>query len=357
MDTSNLSVGLVIKNYPVLCKLISEPQCEGGSKVIQLKKWDRYFKFHKEGHKFIIDEVYENPIPYIKNRGSNHSVYSDYIKTLVKGLLYHFRDQTLSFSINQFLTVLAMVNTNYSYCKQNIKLLSNYINIEPKYIHEFFDTTHSNLQGALESALNQLANESLIKWHMKNIVCVKEVIPETEDLLAEQEGVYKKVFRDATDEEEKWILECERNAMDTMGKYDKRDVILSHCWDDFSFLTNQALLENYNIYYYFSAYKVIINTKGFEKDSSIGDIIDSWHLPDSMQSSCKNKLNSLVLERCKNNIQKRHDRSYNIEDKNDSLKFIKKLRTDDDYVEFQNQLVDLLLDRKKANILKDIKKN
>ena len=76
-----------------------------------------------------------------------------------------------------------------------------------------------------------------------------------------------------------------------------------------------------------------------------------------MQSSCKNKLNSLVLERCKNNIQKRHDRSYNIEDKNDSLKFIKKLRTDDDYVEFQNQLVDLLLDRKKANILKDIKKN
>lgn len=109
MDVTNITTGMVIKNYPSFCKLVKEQECAGNSKIAQLKEWQRYLNFHKEGNKFVIDDIYEYPLPRKDNRGGNYSVYSDYIKILVKSLLYHFRNSTLSFSINQFLTNLPRI--------------------------------------------------------------------------------------------------------------------------------------------------------------------------------------------------------------------------------------------------------
>ena len=54
-----LSVGKVFKNYKELCKYLDEPLKTGNAKIAQMKGWERYFKLQKDGHKMIVEEVYE----------------------------------------------------------------------------------------------------------------------------------------------------------------------------------------------------------------------------------------------------------------------------------------------------------
>ncbi|MGL5327748.1 MAG: GIY-YIG nuclease family protein [Peptostreptococcaceae bacterium] len=61
MDLRNIKVGMVVKNYRVMCKILNEPIRDGNSKTSQIKEWERFFCFHKEGIKFIIDDIYESP--------------------------------------------------------------------------------------------------------------------------------------------------------------------------------------------------------------------------------------------------------------------------------------------------------
>lgn len=55
MKIENLEVGMVIKNYKELCKLIDEPVKTGEAKQNQINKLAELVEFHKEGNKFIID--------------------------------------------------------------------------------------------------------------------------------------------------------------------------------------------------------------------------------------------------------------------------------------------------------------
>ena len=56
-----LSVGQVFKNYKDLCETIGEPVKEGSSKRAQLKEWNRFFEYDKQGYKFIITDIYDEP--------------------------------------------------------------------------------------------------------------------------------------------------------------------------------------------------------------------------------------------------------------------------------------------------------
>lgn len=58
MKLDNICEGLIVKNYKEMCSLLDEPIKGGDSKKSQLKEWDRYFEYHKDGNKFIIDEIY-----------------------------------------------------------------------------------------------------------------------------------------------------------------------------------------------------------------------------------------------------------------------------------------------------------
>lgn len=53
----------IIKNYKIMCELLNEKVSEGGStKKAQINRWKRYFEFHKNGQKYIIDKIYDNPL-------------------------------------------------------------------------------------------------------------------------------------------------------------------------------------------------------------------------------------------------------------------------------------------------------
>jgi hypothetical protein len=78
MEISKLEIGMVIKNYKGMCELLGEKIKGGGqSKQLQLKDFERFFKYHKEGQKFIIDEVYDAPIEKINNRMVVHKEFEN----------------------------------------------------------------------------------------------------------------------------------------------------------------------------------------------------------------------------------------------------------------------------------------
>lgn len=84
MNINKLKVGQVIKNYKELCTLLGIEPCAGNSKKSQLKELERFISYHKEGNKFIVDEIYTN----VKekedlrkyNGGDNNSI--EYIKNI-----------------------------------------------------------------------------------------------------------------------------------------------------------------------------------------------------------------------------------------------------------------------------------
>ena len=70
MDISSLELK-EYKNYKVLCNILEEKIRGGNSKQIQLKEWQRYFAWEKEGYKFIVTEIYNESLPKVDNRGKS----------------------------------------------------------------------------------------------------------------------------------------------------------------------------------------------------------------------------------------------------------------------------------------------
>lgn len=63
-----LKVGQVFKNYKSICEWLGVEPSTGKSKQLHLKDFERYCLYHKEGQKFIIDEVFEEPHEKIDKR-------------------------------------------------------------------------------------------------------------------------------------------------------------------------------------------------------------------------------------------------------------------------------------------------
>ena len=57
MNISKLEIGMVIKNYKELCKILEIKVKEGNSKKAQLKELEEVVTYHKEGNKFVIDDI------------------------------------------------------------------------------------------------------------------------------------------------------------------------------------------------------------------------------------------------------------------------------------------------------------
>lgn len=71
--TSKLYTNQIFKNYKELCAYLNEEPKKANSKKAQIKEWERYFSFIKEGQKIIITEVFDDPLNKIDNRGGNNN--------------------------------------------------------------------------------------------------------------------------------------------------------------------------------------------------------------------------------------------------------------------------------------------
>lgn len=375
MKIKNLIKGMVIKNYKELAKILEIPIKESAnSKNAQLKELQRYVKYHKEGQKFIIDEIYEEVKDKMDNRGggNNKVSYIEYIEKLILDLLVQdLHRGKVCLSKNKLFKELKMINDNYAFCKSRIPKLSKFTEIEKETIEEWYLSTDSTLKGNVEKALNNLKSQSLILWTNEISVCKLEVFSKgngvyniskkitldeyDEEIVQHNVKAYTSCnFREATEDEKRFIIHTERDVMKDMGFSNKQKIVRCGMWDIFKNRVNKVILDELNIDFYYNSYKILFNEDHiYEKYEELLDLL----LTKAERESHQTELNKAIRERIHNNTEKKRNRALEEtenwigEFKDDKLK----RRVEENYIDDNEKLINALIDKDTKSIKYKIK--
>lgn len=248
IDLSRLESGIVVKNYKEMCEILDEDICGGDSKKAQLKEWARYFAWEKKGQKFIILDIYDEPLPKDDGR-QNKNIYVKYIQVILMKILSKQKNTKEPFYIttNQLWKLLGMINDNY----KNISLddLNNMITdyeVTPFDMKKFYQRCNQRLREILFSSLNKLEDRALIKYEIETVIVFFD-----EDR--------KTVYRPANDFQKKKILKAERKALLDMGLESKQHAYAKFKETEFFERVNAYLHEWYGWEYTFNRIKINYN--------------------------------------------------------------------------------------------------
>ncbi|VYU68135.1 hypothetical protein [Clostridium butyricum] len=273
MKIENLTEGLVLKNYKELCSVLDMPVRDGKSKKLQLQDLARFVELTKEGHKFIVKEIFDVPIEKedkrkdAKKKGNN-SKYSNDIQPLILDTLAKTELGELSLPLSRLLILLKIVNDNYYYGKANIPKLAEIMEMERAFCYDFYFTAHSNFKRKIESALNSLKRRCVIKYKENTYVSVRELDEDknkTDDIgdwvITTDDSVnmvVERKFRIATKEEERQILKAEKYALKELGYTYITEIVSGYDWGRFNWFVKKYL-ERTSIAYYYTKYDIIWN--------------------------------------------------------------------------------------------------
>ena len=248
IDTSGLELGMVVKNYREMCRILNEQICEGNSKKAQLKEWSRYFLWEKKGQKFIILDIYDEPLPKEDGR-ANKNIYATYIEVILIKILAKQKNSKdpFYFTTNQMWKLLGMINNNY----KNISLdeLNDRIpeyDVKPFDVKKFYQRCNQRLRDILFSSLDRLESRALIKYDREIVIVFYD-----ED--------NHKISLPANDQQKKKILKAERRTLLDMGLESKRHVYASFKDTEFFERMNAYLQEWYGWEYVFNRIKINYN--------------------------------------------------------------------------------------------------
>lgn len=360
MNINNVKEGQIFKNYKAICAALGINPKTGKSKQLQLKDWERYFTYSKDGYNFIINEIYDTPMEKVDNRGGANNVLA-HSKKMDDTLTYMLNCQPngeLFMTMNRLLEAMKMINSNYRFGNSNRRKVSNYLDIEEAFVEEFFDITKRTLKSNIESMLNRLESKALIYWHKVKMVCVatgqiqtnelgkakvnyEYVVDEydNEQIKLSTETSEELRYRIATDEEIKLISQIEGEIMDDLKCENKQELVVKNKWEIFRKSVNRILNEKANIIFYYDSYKIIRNEDRLAREANKVDILS---------------LNKDVQNQLLNNAAKRKDKS--------SIEFVlgkkslkNKIRSDDKYIAYNLELIDNFIDFEHENIIDSLK--
>lgn len=356
MNINNLSVGQIIKSYRQLCEILGIEVAGGNSKKAQMKELERFVKYHKEGNKFVIDEIYdENNIKGKDDkRGISNNAYGEDLKYLILCILATSEeDNELIIPTTLLLRQLCMINDNYNIGRKNQDRLSELMCMDEVCINEFYNTTHANLKSSVETALNQLRKMSLLEWKRIIMVCKKKAdfkMNEVNEIIIDDNFrplcTVKESYEPATKEEIMFILDAERLTLLDYGCDNISQIFKLGKATEYYKKVNEIVRKNTNIFYYFNAYDIVFNGNHiYDKLISLG--INAAEL--------RRNINTKVQERLIDNAIKRNNKALDEYYATDNIKKSKEVRIEDDYIEKMQLLITILIDTEATNITKQIK--
>lgn len=359
---ANLFVGMILKNYRELCEVLGVEVKTGGARQNQLKWFEDYFTYIKEGNKFIITEVHDKEVQPMPQRGGANNTY-EYTQNIEKLLLdilaQNQNNGKIFLSKNKLFNLLEMVNTNYIDCNRKVPKLSKFLDVDEKDVQEWYDTTGGLLGRSLESALKRLQNQALIFWSREITICKMEVINgsgywiqvtrKNDDGEEFQQWVFenitRRVIREATDEEKKYIIAVEREEMEELECNDKQEVIRKGLWEKFEGNVTRVLKKQKGIAYYYQSYKILFNPEHIiKKQNQINELL----LSSEDRNSVKAELNSAIIKRNIDNAQSRNSIAKTDIETNESPKLLR--RSSDTYIDNNIILNETLIDKKAKDI-------
>lgn len=183
MDTGKLMKGMVVKNYKLMCELTNEEVKTSNSKKAQIKEWERYVKFHNEGHKFIVDEIYTKPLEKEDGRATsnimkniNQGNYSKemfpLVKEFVRGTELEYHSKTRLFG------ALGLKNNNYDIAYGNEYFIAEVLNatlglsISQEDIKTILTSMWSISHDKIDSAFLNLGKLEYIYSYTNKLLCI-----------------------------------------------------------------------------------------------------------------------------------------------------------------------------------------
>jgi hypothetical protein len=250
---SNLHPGDIIKNYKELCNILHDEPKTSDSKKAQENEWQRYIKWERKGHKYIIVEIYNKPLEKNDKRSlGNKSIYVQHIELLLLNYLSKQKDQSATLTLKNWLLLLGMINPNYlNDNKENIKLMLQDNNISDYQINHFYQRTYQKLKEIIFSSLKNLRNRRLIDYDELTIINVTELI-NNKTITME---------RIATEEERNIIRDTEKEVLKEMGLESITLVHLKFKSKEYYNKVNYLLRERYKINYTYKDIKILFTHK------------------------------------------------------------------------------------------------
>lgn len=343
--SKHLYVGQEFKSYRAVCEALGDKIKNGGtSKEAQLKEWGRYFNHTKDGNKWIITEIYDQPLNKYDARSllSGGGAYTDDLQTLILLLadVSGAKDH-LVITHNNLITQLGLVNQNYQTGKHHSFGMEKMLNVSSEVLSDFFTSTDRNIKRMIETALNKLDTKALARW--KKVRVLKRCDKEQGDV--------------ATREEDACILEMERQVMDELGCKDESEVFYKGLSQTYY---NQVVMNlnnkfNLNIDYYFRAYEIIYSSKfvkrELEKLSPEEYSLASQRLNKNLQTNLvtnarnrQRRVNKKVAE-----YKRWQQEKQNIGVKSLVLSRVEVARQDESYVDSTKKLIETTIDSKSEN--------
>ena len=255
MNIQSLTSGLVLKSYKDLCVALEVPIKTGKSKQIQLEDFSRYFTYTKDKYKYIITEVFEEPLPKEDNSNGNNSKYVENIKYMLLQKLSTCEGFTCTFTKNNLFEFLGMINPLYLKKVIAKKLIKdNNYNISDFDINHFYMRSNDRMTRILFDSLNSLKRQYLITYREIDIVVRLNI-----------EG--EKKHTEATKEEIKLIMDIKHQVLKDMELTTMMQVIFKFKTEEFYKKVTEYLKELYDIEYTYKQFELI-----FTKQNILGEL-------------------------------------------------------------------------------------
>jgi len=167
-----LNEGQVFKNYKELCEFLNErDDLKGKSRILQMKQFDRYFTYKKDGHKITIETIYSEPL-----EETQRGLYSPVVQKLIVDYLcriYLSGNREVLTTISDLFVNTGFTKTEFKEYKYKQSELATLLGVEENIISDFYYTTNSKISDYFVNALKSLVNRSIIRLSKTYIIIDK----------------------------------------------------------------------------------------------------------------------------------------------------------------------------------------
>lgn len=296
-----IEIGKTYKNYVEVCNVLGCVPKSGKSKKAHISQLQREYELKIDGRKFTFIKKREEKLEKLSS-----GLYTKDIQVLILHILCNQKQDGYVYTttINNLMNVLDIVNDNYIRGYMNRKLISDKFNVEEEYVNEVYQIL-SRYKGVIMNSLKALNRKKLISLNIRKQISYNEAVYKTNNdgsIFRDVNGNatvidYYEDFRQPTFEEEKLILEIEREEMLKLGIKDSLyfnfNPNIFTVWKK----NTKERLKPYNINYMFEVVELVYNHANIERS-----------LERSEEKKIRDRLNANVLESVLKTIKNNHNK-------------------------------------------------
>lgn len=288
-----LTVGRIFKNYKELCRFMGWKVYSGGkAKRLQLEQLERLCKYHKEGNKIVIDEVYSVAIKKPEDGRSKNNIFINPIEVI---LLFSLRSidnekDDLYFSNTKFYKILGLFNKNYDELEcLDTSSIVEVLQVDYLTIKSFKVNSKSEANKIINRALKSLYSRKVIDYYEGRII-------------VDENGV----SRLATPEETKIITRVEKETLSSLGCINYGQLEYRSLYGKYTKLVNKKIQESTikNYKYSYRGYCVTSHNKSVAEEIDRQCKDDNFKLLNDLFAE---KMQRVTKSRNRSAIKKEYD--------------------------------------------------